>query len=300
MSSLIPIESINALEVFTEDGIYSLLNSISIEVSNFESDVSTAKGRAGIKSNAYKIILSKGVIDRAGIELNADLKRQTGIVDAARLKARNFLDELASEHRRPFTEWEAETAALQAAAKHKRMIVEVHDAALAEHDVWLREQELARKEAKLKAEEEERQKAEEVKKAASLKFDHEERLKKQANIRAREEAEQKVKTERDRADQAERDQKESEAKAEQDKNDAVEAERKRLFAEQEERRRIAEEQAEGIRKAEEALQANKVHRRDINRLALAALVENNIEEESAKEFITLVFQGKIPGIRMDY
>jgi len=71
------LEEINALQVFTKDGIDPLLAQIKAEVENFEPDTSTAKGRAEIKSKAYKVILSKGVIDRAGADLVKGWKVKT-------------------------------------------------------------------------------------------------------------------------------------------------------------------------------------------------------------------------------
>lgn len=77
------------------------------EISAFEPDVSTAKGRDAIKSFAFKITRTKTAIDDAGKKLNEDARAKIAVVDAARRDARETLDELAKSVRRPLTDWEA-------------------------------------------------------------------------------------------------------------------------------------------------------------------------------------------------
>lgn len=77
------------------------------EISAFEPDVSTAKGRDAIKSFAFKITRTKTAIDDAGKKLNEDARAKIAVVDAARRDARETLDELAKSVRKPLTEWEA-------------------------------------------------------------------------------------------------------------------------------------------------------------------------------------------------
>ncbi len=311
MSDLIPIEKINALQVFTKDGIGPLLDQIKAEVEDFEPDVSTAKGRAEIKSRAYKVILSKGVIDRAGAELVKSWKEQAAIVDSSRRKARKFLDQLSKEVRQPYTDYEEETARMKAEAVHKAAVRQAHFEALAEHDVWLREKALAEKEAKIRAEEEERQRIEdERKKTEKLRLEKE-RIREEAEDKAKKAGSEKIRlaglrTQKAVADKkllvetAKREKREAAEKAEKEKKEAVEAERLRLLNAQKERERVAEEQAEGKRKADADRQANAEHRREINVSALEALMENGFNSVAAKKFITVVFQEKIPGIRMVY
>ena len=82
--------------------------------------------------------------------------------------------------------------------------------------------------------------------------------------------------------------------------EAVERERLRGIREQAEREAerkiLSDNQAEAIRQRQD----DKDHRRKVNQGALAALVENNFAVDQAKAFITVVFQHKIPGIRMVY
>ena len=106
--SLIPLESVNALEVFTGAKLDDLLAEIRKEAVSLVPNVDTAAGRKEIASQAYKVARSKTAIDDAGKMLVADLKKQTGEIDAARKKARDTLDALRDEVRQPLTDWEAE------------------------------------------------------------------------------------------------------------------------------------------------------------------------------------------------
>lgn len=83
------------------------------EVEAFTPDLTTAKGREAIKSLAYKITRTKTAIDAAGKQLNEEARAKIGVVDAARRDARETLEAMANEVRRPLTEWEeAEKARL--------------------------------------------------------------------------------------------------------------------------------------------------------------------------------------------
>jgi colicin import membrane protein len=310
-ASLIPLENINALQVFTKQGMDTLLAEIEEEVSKFEPDLSTAKSRGEIKSLAWKVTLSKGVIDRARIDLVKDLKIQTGLIDGCGRTARVFLEELATKVRQPLTDYEEETAAMQAAAEHKAKMLEAHDAALAEHDVWVREQQLTARQCKLDAEEEERQRIEQGRVEAEEEAERQETIRAEAEAKAKREAEEQIQAERLRADKAEQDRIAAEElarinaaaveeQATKDKAEAVERERLRMVHEQAERQAEEKRQADVAAKVEAERQADSDLRRKVNQGALQALVENGFNQVSAKKIITVIFQGKIPGIRMVY
>ena len=72
--ALIPLESINAVEVFTGTKLPELLAAIRTEAMTLVPDVTTAKGRDLIKSTAYKVARSKTTIDDAGKELVERIK----------------------------------------------------------------------------------------------------------------------------------------------------------------------------------------------------------------------------------
>lgn len=311
MSELIPLEKINAVEVFTEDGMAKLLKKIRAEAQDFEADVSTAAGRQDCKSMAYKITLSKGVIDRAGKGLVAEAKQKIKVVDAARRQARQDLDDLAAEVRQPLTEWEAAEEARIAAEKLREEINTAHEQAILEDQLW----EERRENERLRAAEEERQR-QEVERVAREQAELEEaerqeRIRKEAEERAAQEAQDRINEERrqreaaeqaakDAEERREREAKEAEERAKREREEAVEQERLRLIREQEERdaerRRIQAEADE----RERIRQENAEHRRAVNAGALAALIEQGFGEEDAKGFITAVYQGKIPGIQMVY
>jgi hypothetical protein len=311
MSQLIPIEKINALEVFTGGGMDNLLSAIESEVSEFEPDLSTAKSRGAIKSMAYKVTLSKGVIERARVELVKDWKQMAKDADGLGRHAREFLDELAIKVRLPLTEYEAETARMQAEADRKAMILEAHDDALAEDELWMRENALDEERAKMVAEEEERQRLnlEKIKQQAQEDSDRQAKEAEDARIKAaaeiarmeeKAEAERKIHAERERAEKAEQDAEEAAKKAKADKDYAVALERQRMIHEQAEKDAAERAERERIAKVEAERQANADHRRQVNQGALKALIDNGFNQVAAKKIITVIFQNKIPGIRMVY
>lgn len=69
-------------------------------------DISTAQGRAEIKSLAFQIARTKTAMDAAGKDMVADAKAQIAKVDGLRRLIRNDLDALKDEVRKPLTEWE--------------------------------------------------------------------------------------------------------------------------------------------------------------------------------------------------
>jgi hypothetical protein len=310
-ASLIPLEHINALEVFTEQGMDTLLAEIEEEVSKFKPDLSTVKSRGEIKSMAYKVTLCKGVVERARVELVKEWKQKAKDVDGLGRKARDFLNDLSTKVRQKLTDYEAETAAMQAEAENKAMLLKRHDEALAEHDIWLRERDLSAKEFKLEVEEEERQRVhlEEIKKQAQedqlrqAKEAEDARISaaaKNARLEAEVEAQRKIQAERERANEAERQAEEAAKKAKRDKDAAIEAERLRMIREQAEKDAAEKILADATARAEAKRQANADHRRQVNQGALQALIDNGFNQVAAKKIITVIFQGKIPGIRMMY
>ncbi|HBZ8061213.1 TPA: hypothetical protein MM161_004892, partial [Klebsiella pneumoniae] len=153
--ALIPLESVNAVEVFTGGGLDDLLARIRAEAVTLVPNVKTVAGRKEIASIAYKVSRSKTAIDDAGKALVADLKKQTGDIDSARKKARDTLDALRDEVRKPLTDWEAE----QERIERERVEAEERARAAAEE---ARLAELARKEEEIRAREEAVRAAEEA------------------------------------------------------------------------------------------------------------------------------------------
>lgn len=95
----------------------ALLGRIQAEVDAHVPDLETAKGRAAIKSLAYKVTRTKTALDDAGKELNATKRAEIDAVDAVRRDVRAKLDALADKARKPLDEWEAAEAERKAQAE---------------------------------------------------------------------------------------------------------------------------------------------------------------------------------------
>lgn len=309
--ALIPLESVNAVEVFTGGGLDDLLARIRAEAVTLVPNVKTVAGRKEIASIAYKVSRSKTAIDDAGKALVADLKKQTGDIDSARKKARDTLDALRDEVRKPLTDWEEE----QARIERERVEAEKRDRAAAEEarlaEIARREEEIrAREEAVRAAEEAERQRVaaeqaerERVEREARLQAEAAENAKREAAAAVeRAEREAREATERAAREAAEAEQRAKDAaeRAEREKAEAVAAAERRAQEEAERAERERQAQADAQRKADEARAADVEHRRSINRAAMAALIAQGISEDDAATVITAIVQGKVPAVAIRY
>jgi hypothetical protein len=328
-TSLIPLETINAVEVFTGAKLDDLLAKIRAETATIVPDVLTAGGRKEIASLAYKVARSKTTIDDAGKTLVAEWKSKSAQVDASRKKARDYLDALKDEVRKPLDDWEAEQAC-----------IERETAARIEAERIAAEQATAEEAARVEADRVAAAKAA----AAELAKREAEVIAREAAIAAKEKAEADriaaEKAERERAEREERIRAEAAAKAERDAADAIaqaEADRiaaiergKAMEAAAAERERIAAEkaaqaQAEAVRQAEarakqeaervereriareaaekaaqEKREANKRHCAKINNAVLAGLVKAGCSEETAKLLVIAIASGKVAHVTINY
>lgn len=148
--------------------------------------------------------------------------------------------------------------------------------------------------------------------------DRDERIAREAAERAQREAEARAQAEREAAARREAQAKAAAEQAEREKAEAIErqkqaearAEAERLAAEQ--RAKAAAEaarQAEIQRQADEAArieaeqkarEADRAHKAKTNNAAVAALVAGGLTAEAAKLAITLIAQGKVPAVRINY
>lgn len=106
MNALVVIETLTPAVFAETGGIDALIEKLEADVRGVATDISTPSGRAAVKSLAFKVTRSKTALDDMGKTLVADLKKQTGAVDAERRKIRDRLDALAEEVRKPLTDWE--------------------------------------------------------------------------------------------------------------------------------------------------------------------------------------------------
>lgn len=271
MSDLIAIDkSVSAASLFTEDGIDPLLRKIKEEVLKLEPDMTTESGRKDIASLAYRVAKSKTYLDGLGKELTANWKKKAKIVDDARRKIRDELDDLKDKVREPLTKFENEekerveraqtfvskiesyrieltsensSAEIEAAAREFADITmpgdlkEFHEKAakeINETDRYLESISLKAKKKEDDQRELERLRQEEEKRKQK---EREEELKKEAADRARKEAEEKSLAEREQAGAAKREAEEREQKA----KDELEAAKVREKELEERRKREAEE-----------------------------------------------------------
>lgn len=108
----------NAVALFTDEHRYSeFYERVKESVSGFVPDLTTDKGRKEIASVAFKVTKAKTTLDKAGLALTDQWRKQTNAVNAARKKMTAELDQLAADIRRPLTEWEAVEDARQARCK---------------------------------------------------------------------------------------------------------------------------------------------------------------------------------------
>lgn len=298
--ALLPLEHINAVEVFTGRKLDDLLAQIRAEVTTLVPDVTTAAGRKEIASTAYKVARSKTAIDDAGKELVAGWKSQAAVVDASRKKARDTLDALRDEVRAPLVEWEAAEA-----AKEQALIAEA--TARREAEEAEKAADLARREAVVREAEERiaaRDKAEAdriaAEQAAAAQAERDAAIRAEAIEQAKRDAAEAVQRAEQAAEQARLAVIEAAAKAEHDQAEAVrqaearaaqqaaDAEAARLAA-------IAKEAA-----ATEAREANKRHCAGINSKAAAALVSAGMDIQAAKLAVTAIASGKVPAVSIAY
>ncbi|MEB7941422.1 hypothetical protein NGI05_09260 [Raoultella ornithinolytica] len=328
---LVVIEKKNAMAVFTNnDQLDPLIEAIEKEARSLVPDVTTKKGRDAIASMAHKVARSKTYIDNAGKDLVAELKALPKQIDESRRVARERLDALKDEVRRPLTEWEAEQARIAAekAAEEERQRIEAeqkaalealrkqvevdHEMALLMNDAFDREQ----AEKKAEAERQRIAREEEIKRQAEEKAKREAAEKAQREIdaaaaREREAILAKERAERERIEaqqRAEREQREAAERAEREKQAAVEAERRKAQEEADRIRREAEQReqarlAEEKRKADEQArrEADVKHRKFVGTEIVKALLANtSLSRDQAIEVLTSIKDGNIPHTGISY
>lgn len=309
MSELVVVEKHDLMTVFTAtDGLDPVLAKIASEARLIIADASTAKGRETIRSMAYKVAQSKVYLDGLGKDLVSEMKELPKKVDEHRKMAREFLEALQAEVRKPLTDYEAEQARIEAEKKAKAEVEALAVKVENDHEIGLLlnaefdRQEQAKKDAEViaaKARDDKiaQEAAERATREAAALAEKEkaEALAREVALRVQaERAEQdrlaaieKGKQDALLAEQA----KEAAArKAAQDALDAVENERKRVAAQQ------AQEDAERTKR-----EADKQHKARINSAAVAALVKHaGVTEDQAKLVVIAICKGLVPETKITY
>jgi len=308
MNELIPIEEVNALEVFqSEKTIMHLVDAIRESATDFDPDVSTPAGRKEIAAQAYKVSKSKTVIDKAGKSLTDEWFKKKKIVDAGRRAARDALDELRDEIRRPLTEWEAEEERkAQELARQAEMLADEEEA-YARNDLIDREAAVKAAEEKLEAERLERERKEAEAREEEARKEQEEQIRKEAEEQARKDAEDEIQRQKELAEEAERQciaaeerEKEAEKQAELDKEKAIEEEQRKAREEAERKERERIEREEEVQREAQARAADRENRRKVNRAIVGALVEGGVSTTAAQKAVTLIASGKVPAVSIRY
>jgi len=276
-----------------------ILDHIEREAKSIVQDASTVTGRKEIAAVAYKVSRSKTLIDGVGKSLVAGWKEQAKTVDAKRKHARDFLDNLRDEVRKPVTEWEEEQKCKQE-----------EEIARQEEEQRKRLEDIERREAALREAEESAKRKAEQERLEKERIEREERIAKEAAAKARLEAEEKAARERAESERVAREAIEAKERAERAAKEAAElarlreeeaekkAEQERVAAIEQEKMRAA---AEAKRKEEEAKarEANIEHKRKINNAACSGLT-HIIDVKLAQAVITAIAKGDVPHVRIDY
>ncbi len=112
--ALIEVKKLDVAVVFSERGMTEILEKIETKAKELEPDLSTDAGRKEIASMAYKVARSKTLLDDLGKGIIADWKEKVDNINKHRKTARDFLDILKEEVRKPLTDWEAEQDRIKA------------------------------------------------------------------------------------------------------------------------------------------------------------------------------------------
>jgi len=308
-NQLITVEALsnNALDAFTGnvDTLGNLLLQIEQEALSLVPDVSTAKGRYAIRTNATNVAKTKVRIDKEGKLLADKQKEIPRLIDASRKKARDFLEALQDKVREPLTDYEekqkqdvleAECIAkelLEAGQAQKQFLID-WDNAIFLNDKFDFEKEKTEIAKAKKAEQDEKDrlareaelveqgriKAENEAKAAIAKAERE-------KIEAEQREKQAIEYARIAKDHAELAEKQRLIAEEKARVTALEkAEQQRLQAIEDERKRIEAEVAKQ-KEIEDKKAANKKHQAEVNNAIKSALIKNGFTEDDAVKIITL-------------
>lgn len=306
-------------EIFVAGGIIGIVEKIEAELDKEIADTSTTKGRAAIKSNAYKVAQSKTLLDKMGKELADELNAKLKPINAERRIAKGALEALQIKTRKPLTDWEAEQATIEAErvareAAEKLAIEIAADEELAgfmdaDYDREV-QAEAARIEAKRIVDEEEIKR-----KAAEAATAEAKRLAKSAIDRIEADKQKAIQAEIDataKAEQAERDKIAAQERAKVEAENAVKA---RIAAKEQAKRdaQIAAENAKNAEIKRHKLEAARIereriereedikHASNIMRAAKESIMKCAvIDEETAKKLVIAIKNDNIENVSIQF
>lgn len=308
--------------LFTDEPKFrEFLDRIKTVVGEFEVDISTKKGREAIASLSYKITRSKSALDKTGLSLTEEWRRQTNLVNSARKMMVTELDALAKDVRRPLTEWEEEerrrtamideNIAMLESARHpgpQETSGDIEARGRRLHELVLPPEIYGDRLAE--AEEVRAESVQLLAQAMHTKRDQEARDAELEQLR-REKAEREARDEHERRGreaegQRERDEEAARALAEAKRREAEEAERQRREREEriarearEQAEREAREKEERERAEAERRRQDAEHRRDVRielHKAITDICGNRIAFEAATELANAMIDGEIPRV----
>ena len=133
-TQLITIDSNNALELFTDESKLKELILLAQQLTKtLIPDILSEKGRKDIASMAYSVARTKTYLDSIGKELVSHYKEIPKKIDSGRKFARDSLDNLRDEVRKPLDEWEGEQERLKLIEE----IADGHIIGLEMNRVWI-------------------------------------------------------------------------------------------------------------------------------------------------------------------
>lgn len=334
-------QTIDFRAAFKEEGrIEKIIADVEKEAAKFTPDLSTHSGRAKIASEAHKVRKVKSAIDSAGKELTDEWRKKVDAVNAVRRLAKQRLDALAGQIRRPLDEWEAEEEARKeriesrfqrlrdlAVVPHgstsedvREQLNEIHRLfganepepwgerkdeafelrATTEESLNIKLDQIEQEEAERARVEAERQELERLRREQAEREESERRAAAEKARQEREEQLQREAAEKARQE-AERQAEEARQKAEREAQEKLAAAEERAArAAEAERQRIAQEQ-EQARKADEKRQANRRHREKVKTAAVQAMQDVlNLGEPPCQQLFAAIERGEIPHVTINY
>ena len=186
------VQAMQPQDLFLPENMATIIDFVSSEARKLWPDTSTEKGRKAIKSNAYLVARSATFLDDLGKKVNDDKRAAIKATDEQRKKMRDSLEALKLEVRKPFEDWEEQEKARIAAEQLAEELDRSWDDAHAYHALFLREKEIAAREAEAEKKAAEQKAKDEAEAAEKARLAHEESIRKEAAEKAKREAAEAV------------------------------------------------------------------------------------------------------------